>query len=182
MDIEPATDSTESSPARTISHDLPRFLLAPLPLPLLQPLLARIVTHVAGSQPVLFSRLGPHKSKRFLIDPENLPFVLLLQPEPENPQLLAYRRGNASVHDAFISGTFLTLLDMIDGRLDGDALFFSRDLAVSGDIEAVVALRNALDDLEGNVVETIAAAFGPFSGPVLLALSALKRAPLPGRP
>ena len=49
---------------------------------------------------------------------------------------------------------------MVDGRLDGDALFFSRDLQVSGDTEAVVSLRNALDDLEGSVADDVAAVFG----------------------
>ena len=33
-----------------------------------------------------------------------------------------------------------------------------------GDTEAVVALRNALDDVDGGVVESITNAFGPLSG------------------
>jgi predicted lipid carrier protein YhbT len=86
--------------------------------------------------------------------------------------LKACRRSRKTAHDARIAGTFLTLLDMVDGRLDGDALFFTRDLIIEGDTEAVVVLRNALDDLEGSVADDIAAAFG-FPG--RMALAALRR-------
>jgi predicted lipid carrier protein YhbT len=63
---------------------------------------------------------------------------------------------------------------MIDGSLDGDALFFSRDLRISGDTEAVVTLRNALDDLDGSVVDTVLRSFGPLSGIATLALAAIR--------
>ena len=63
---------------------------------------------------------------------------------------------------------------MIDGSLDGDALFFSRDLRVSGDTEAVVALRNALDDFEGSALDSVVGSFGPLSAPAAMALSGLR--------
>ena len=145
-----------------------------MPLFVLQPILGRIAAHVARTRPELFARLGAHVSKRFLIDPVDLPFVLVLEPNAARPSLNAYRRAEKPPHDAGIAGTFLDLLDMIDGSLDGDALFFSRDLRVSGDTEAVVALRNALDDFEGSVVDTIAGAFGPLSTPATLVISGLR--------
>ena len=52
---------------------------------------------------------------------------------------------------------------MVDGQLDGDALFFTRELVVEGDTEAVVCLRNAIDDTEGSIAEDTANLFG-FSG------------------
>jgi predicted lipid carrier protein YhbT len=144
---------------------VPSLLLAPVPLALLQPIFARIATHVAEERPELFNRLGAHAGKRFLIDPINLPFVLVLTPEPERPHMTAHRRHERPAHDAAIAGTFFNLLDMIDGSLDGEALFFSRDLRVSGDTEAVVALRNALDNFEGSALDSVIASFGPLSGP-----------------
>jgi predicted lipid carrier protein YhbT len=155
-------------------HDLPRWLLAPVPLALIQPILGHIGAHVAASRPELFSRLGPHAGKRFLIDPLDLPFVLLLVPDARKTQLVAWRRYDMPRHDARIAGTFLNLLNMIGGSLDGDALFFSRDLEIAGDVEAVVALRNALDDCDGNIVDTVVSAFGPLSRPVGVAVSALR--------
>jgi predicted lipid carrier protein YhbT len=154
--------------------NIPRILLSPVPLILMQPVFSRIAAHVARSRPELFERLGPHLSKRFLIDPVDLPFVLVLIPDAKRPHLTAYRRQENPFHDACVAGTFFNLLEMIDGSLDGDALFFTRDLRVSGDTEAVVALRNALDDFDGSVLDNIVMSFGPLSKPVALALSALR--------
>jgi predicted lipid carrier protein YhbT len=63
---------------------------------------------------------------------------------------------------------------MIEGTADGDALFFTRHLRVTGDTQAVVTLRNALDDLEGNLVETILSGLGPLQRPAAFALSAMR--------
>lgn len=160
--------------ALTRFQTVPKYLLAPIPLALMQPILNFIAGHVAQSRPELFQRLGPHLNKRFLIDPIELPFVLVLIPNPARPHLRAYRRYERPKHVASIAGTFLNLLSMIEGSLDGDALFFTRDLRITGDVEAVVALRNALDDFDGNIIDTIVAGLGPFSRPAALAVSALR--------
>jgi predicted lipid carrier protein YhbT len=141
-------------------------LLPPLPLFVLQPLLGHIVTTIARRHPELIARLGDNCKKRFLIDPRTLPFFLLLQPDPDRPQLKAYNRGQDVEHDVHISGSLLTLLAMIDGQSDSDALFFNRDLSVTGDTEAVVALRNALDNMDATLADDVAACFGPLSRPV----------------
>jgi predicted lipid carrier protein YhbT len=129
----------------------------------IQPILEKIVRHISIARPELFNRIGPHTNKDFLIDPTNLPYVFLLRPKKENPDLRLCHRSKIPEHNARISGTFLTLLKMIDGQLDGDALFFTRDLIIQGDTEAVVCLRNALDDMDGSVAEDIAALF-PLCG------------------
>ncbi|HXQ82582.1 MAG TPA: SCP2 sterol-binding domain-containing protein [Xanthobacteraceae bacterium] len=173
MTVRARADIT-TSPLQGLLQAIPGWLLAGVPLALLQPLLARIATHVARSRPELFARLGPHTDKLFLIDPIDFPFVLLLRPNAARPHLTASRRFARPRHDAAIAGTFLDLLGMMDGSLDGDALFFSRDLRVSGDTEAVVALRNALDDCEGSALDSIVSAFGPLSAPLQLAISSLR--------
>jgi predicted lipid carrier protein YhbT len=172
-------DFAASFPSRL--QNVPLRLLAFVPLTLLQPLLGHIAAHVAKSHPSLFARLGSHTGKRFLIDPTDLPFVLVLIPDAAKPYLKAYRRYESPPHDAGIAGTFFDLLDMISGSLDGDALFFSRGLRVTGDTEAVVALRNALDDVDGDIADTILSAFGPLSGPAALALSGLRAMRRSGR-
>ena len=155
-----------------VLKSLPRWLLTPLPPSFLKPVLRRLMRTVVRKRPELFARLGVHKNKRYLIDPTNSPFVFLLCPNPDNPQLTAHRRPYSLPHDAQITSTFLTLLDMIDGRVDGDALFFSRDLIIQGDIEAVVVLRNAMDDLEGSIVDDLVSHFG---FPAKLAHATLKK-------
>jgi predicted lipid carrier protein YhbT len=166
-----------ASPSSLISlflQHVPAMLLAPVPVALLQPVLNRIATRVAQSRPELFDRLGPHAGKRFLIDPIDLPFVLVLVPERDLPRMTAHRRSERPVHDAAIAGRFFNLLDMIDGTLDGDAIFFSRDLTITGDTEAIVALRNALDDFEGSALASAIGSLGALSGPANLALSGLR--------
>jgi O2-independent ubiquinone biosynthesis accessory factor UbiT len=162
------------SPLKDLLQNVPSLLLTPVPLALLQPMFSRIASHVARARPELFARLGPHAGKRFLIDPIDLPFVLVLTPKPERPFLIAHRRYESPAHDAAIAGSFFNLLNMIDGSLDGDALFFSRALQVSGDTEAVVALRNALDDFEGSALDSVVSSFGLLAAPAKLALSLLR--------
>jgi predicted lipid carrier protein YhbT len=172
--LAPPRARRPASPLKTLLENAPGVMLAPVPLALLQPMFSRIAAHVAKSRPELFNRLGAHAGKRFLIDPTDLPFVLVLTPLPERPLLAAHRRHERLAYAAAIAGTFFNLLDMIDGSLDGDALFFSRDLRVSGDTEAVVALRNALDDFEGSALDSVAASFGPLSGPASAALAMVR--------
>lgn len=144
-----------------------------LPLPCINLVLDRLIKAISKDEPDIFSRLEGHHGKWFRIDPVNLPFALWLRPDPDRPELKACRKrrmftpvsatgaafppGKA---DAEITGSFLTLLGMIDGRYDGDALFFTRDLHIAGDTEAVVCLRNALDDLDESLADTAAAFFG----------------------
>lgn len=101
--------------------------------------------------PELFDRLGVHGHEVFRIDPVNLPFALEPRVVRERPQLRALRRSEIGAYDVGISGTLLTLLGIADGTLDGDALFFSRELELSGDTEAAVSLRNAMDDTDGTL-------------------------------
>ena len=50
---------------------------------------------------------------------------------------------------------------MLHGSEDGDALFFSGELAISGDTSAVLALRNALDDAELDLTAELAGLVHP---------------------
>lgn len=147
-------------------HNIPLRYLPPLPLFILTPLLNHITNFIAKKHPQLFVRLGQSANKTFLIDPTNLPFYLILQPDPNRPTLKAYSRNKTTYHDVYIAGTFATLLKMIDSQSDSDALFFNREIVVIGDSEAIVALRNSLDDIEDTLVDDVANSFGPLSFPV----------------
>ncbi len=125
-----------------------------------QPLLSRTVRRIADRHPSLFARLGPHQSTDFLIDPVELPFALHLRPDPNALVFRAVPRDAAPHAGAVIRGRFMLLLELVDSEEDGDAAFFSRDLDVSGDTEAVVRLRNALDDVDGSIAEETAEMFG----------------------
>lgn len=147
-------------------------LLPPPPLFLIQPLLGRIVRQVAQKHPELFERLGPHQQTRYLVDPTNMPFVLYLVPDPERLVFRACQRSEQPAHDARIAASLFDLLRLVDSGDDGDAMFFSRDLDISGNTEAVVSLRNALDNIDGSIATAAADTLGP---PGRLALDLLRR-------
>jgi predicted lipid carrier protein YhbT len=51
---------------------------------------------------------------------------------------------------------------MAEGASDGDALFFSREINIEGNTDAILALRNAIDDAELNLADEIAGLLGPL--------------------
>jgi predicted lipid carrier protein YhbT len=69
------------------------------------------------------------------------------------------------------------LIGMTDGSYDGDALFFSRDIHVDGDMEAVVALRNAIDDSRVDFLSESVIWLGPLAAPIERILRSLVGAP-----
>ncbi|MBB5703885.1 putative lipid carrier protein YhbT [Ochrobactrum daejeonense] len=137
------------TPARLV----PPFLLAPF--------VSRIFFQVMRSHPGLFERLGDHARKRFRFHPSDLPFAFVV--EPDKPRIRIMRESENADVDAGIEGPLVMLLALLEGRLDGDALFFSRDITVTGDMEAMLALRNALDDCNIDLPSDLGASAGPFS-------------------
>jgi len=117
---------------------------------------------IARRHPGVAGRLPRDPS--FLIDPVDLPWRFLIRPGRTPPALRVARRGACPEADATIRAPSAALIDLLEGRLDGDALFFSRDLVIEGDTEAVVALRNAVDGAEIRVIDDLLAALGPFAG------------------
>ena len=142
------------------------FAVRPFPLALLQPPLNAAMAAIARRHPTMFERLQDLDDPRFLIDPVDLPFFFVLRPNPSGPSLRAVRFSpDESEVTALIRGPLLTLIDLLNGRIDGDAMFFSRDLEIEGDTEAVVALRNAVDGAEIDLLGDLLSPLGPLAGP-----------------
>ena len=142
------------------------FALAPLNLAL-----SRLMRRIAARHPGILRRLGPHGQVRILIDVPDAPVLLLMQPSGQ--RLTAHRRtAPPPGSDATIRGRLGAFLAMLHGTEDGDALFFSGELEISGDTAAVLALRNALDDAELDLTEELAT-LGGRAGPALRRLSGI---------
>ena len=142
------------------------------------PLLGHVIKRLAAKHPSIFDRLGTHVHTDYIIDPVELPFALHLRPDPQHLVFRAVSRRSLPPHDASIRGNFATLFKLIDAGADGDAAFFSRNLTISGNTEAVVSLRNALDDVDDSIAADTAALFGP---PGRLALDFLRRLTRPDK-
>ncbi|WP_205853267.1 SCP2 domain-containing protein [Zhengella mangrovi] len=143
----------------------------------LDPLLMRTIRRLADKHRSIFDRLGPHVRSSFIIDPVEFPFVLHLVANPEALTFRTVPRDALPLHDALIRGRFRTLFDLVDAGADGDASFFSRDLEILGNTDAVVTLRNALDDIDGSIAADTADLFGP---PGRMALAMVRRRGLAG--
>jgi len=149
--------------------DIDRFVISHIPLFALRPILAQLIKTLLKRHPNLFDRLEGYGDKRFLIDPTDLPFTLLLCPVAGRPELIPHARSEAPEHDAAISGEIDKFVELVNGDVDGDALFFSRDLLIEGDTEAVLALRNAIDDMEIDLAQEIEDILGPLAAPAAFA-------------
>jgi predicted lipid carrier protein YhbT len=127
---------------------LARRLLPPFSGLPLGPLLTLSLRSLARRRPQLFERLGEHRTARYLIDPTDLPFAFCVVPDGRLSRVSVARKSGNEPSDVVIRDPILMLLGILDGTLDGDALFFHRTISVSGRTEAVVALRNAIEDAE----------------------------------
>lgn len=135
------------------------------PLPIIRRVTEQAFGVVLRQHPGLFDRLGPHarKSYRFTPDDLDLSFLVL----PQHPRMIVSRKADAGPADAAVSGPMLILLALLEGRIDADALFFARQLSITGDMEAMLALRNALDDNGFDLPRDIAGRAGPLSEPLI---------------
>ena len=151
----------------TASPPLSPVLLAgivarPLPLVLLQPILKSAFGLMVKKHGDVFERLSVLKNPIFLIDPVDLPFVFILEPCGEHPKLTAQRSSDNVDATGIIRGPMSALIELLEGRTDGDALFFSRTLVVEGDTEAVLTLRNAVDGADINLLDDVLSRLGPL--------------------
>ncbi|WP_245330584.1 SCP2 sterol-binding domain-containing protein [Bradyrhizobium sp. AS23.2] len=153
--------SVVSGPLPTIP---PLLALAMRPLPLLplQLVLGGFLARILKRNPGLLDRLGDHRRARFGIRPVDLPFAFIVEAAP--PRLSAVRELPPGL-DAYVSASLANLLALVEGRVDGDALMFSRALTIEGDIEAVLALRNAIDDAQLDLAAELALLLGPLGEP-----------------
>ena len=119
-----------------------------LPLLPLEVIARRLLANAMAARPSFAARLGEYAGRSFAIDPVDCPFVFLIRPQGGRTDLKVARRSLAQGFDARIAAPLVVLIGMIDGSYDGDALFFSRDLVIEGDTEAVLALRNAIENAE----------------------------------
>ncbi|WP_434722843.1 ubiquinone anaerobic biosynthesis accessory factor UbiT [Mesorhizobium sp. RIZ17] len=135
--------NTEARLPSVVRHLFPTFAGLPLGL-----LLTQSLRSLARREPRLFERLGEHRSARYFIDPTDLAFAFTVVPDGDRSVVRVVRKSETATSSVLIRGPLLTLLSLLDGTLDGDALFFSRVISISGRTEAVLALRNTIEDAE----------------------------------
>lgn len=150
--------------------------LRPIPPTWLQPALDAAMGALCRRHPRMLKRLSGLGDTTFRIEPAELPLAFLLTPGAQPPRLAAVCADEAGVASATtIRAPLMLLLALLEGRLDGDALFFRRDLVIEGDMAAVLSLRNAIENAEIRLAEDLPAVMGPFAPPLRAALHLAQR-------
>lgn len=124
-----------------------RLLPAAVGLPL-GPVLTLSLRSFARRRPEIFERLGAYCNARYLIDPTDLPFSFDVIPNGVSASVQITNGREPEIADVVLRGPIMALLGILDGTFDGDALFFHRTISITGRTEAIVALRNAIEDAE----------------------------------
>ncbi|MEN3150674.1 SCP2 sterol-binding domain-containing protein [Neorhizobium sp. IRAMC:178] len=142
-----------------------RSLAIPLnymPLVAIERAAGLLFERVLKEHPDLFERLGEYKAKRFAFLPSDVPLAFIV--EPAGPSIRVMRKpATQDPADAAVEGPLFLLLALLEGRCDADALFFSRDLSVTGDMEAMLAMRNALDGADIDLPRDLSRLAGPLA-------------------
>jgi predicted lipid carrier protein YhbT len=139
-------------------------LVGPLPRPLLEPPLTAMMRLMVSRHRAVFDRMTDYADAVFIVDPSDLPLRLAMRLDDRAPVLRVATDADLAKATARIQGPLAQLIALLEGRIDGDALFFNRQLVVEGDTEAIVALRNAVDGEDIDLRAELVRAAGPFSG------------------
>ena len=147
-----------------------RLLAAPAGLLPLGSVLTHGLRALAQRRPDVFDRLGEFRKTRFVIAPTDLVLSFIVIPDGRSAVVTV---GSWMTDgDVVVRAPILHLLGLLDGSLDGDALFFDRCLEVSGRTDALLALRNAVEAAELRPSDLLGLG-GPLAGPLDRNLRAL---------
>lgn len=154
----PTYDPAQKGPLPSLVH--PGGLVSKLvPQTLVQSFVNAVTRAVHRRYPDLHGRMRDSGDFSFLIDPVDFPFRFLLQFDEDAPRISVLDAADeATQADAAIRGRVSDLVGVLQGKADGDALFFSRNLVVEGNMEATLALRNAIENAEIDLSSML----GPF--------------------
>ncbi len=131
--------------------------------PPVETLLSLALRRVARRRPDVFERLGSFQASSFLLLPNEMPVAFRLTPHGTSGTVQVVRRDDPRPCAARISGPLASLLGLFDGSIDADAAFFSRDIRVDGEVQAVMALHNTLEAAELTFADLLGLA-APASG------------------
>ena len=105
----------------------------------------RGVASLRKRHPDLMTRLSPTYGREIYAYFTDLKYGVLLNIGEENTQVKVGEKQNPNLS---LKGKFFDLISIIEGKVDGDALFFSRKIEVEGDTETLIIIRNAFDSAD----------------------------------
>lgn len=152
---------------------LARAAMKTIPPALLQRVIDAIMQGMRKNHPRFFQNLARLDDSIVCIKPSDLPYQFILSFGRSTPITLVITQSQNHTNHACVKGKLAALINLLEGRIDSDMLFFSRDIEITGDTSVVVALRNTIDREEINLLNDITSLFGPLAQPArrIIALS-----------
>jgi len=141
---------------------LARAFIGAAPRPALDFGAAALLAAMGRNHPNLFAMLAACSKTRILVELTDPPRRFVLQYGGGAPTLRVADDATDVTADAALKGGLEAMMALLEARVDGDALFFTRELTVSGDSAAVVTLRNILDRETISVLDEATSLFGPL--------------------
>ena len=123
-----------------------------------------VLRSLGRNHPRLLGNLAALDPAVVHVMPTDLPYGFALHVGRTPPALSVVAR-EATGSDATIRASIAVLTELLEGRVDGDTLFFRRDLQISGNTAVIVGLRNVLDRETIKLADELAAALGPLARP-----------------
>lgn len=143
----------------------PYFLLGVLTKPFINMSVVQIIIDKVNAillknHPSMLARMAEYTPALIKVVPIDLPLTLLITLNKDN-LTIKINKNNDIAADATLSSTLKIFMQMLEGKTDGDALFFSRQLIIEGNTELIVAFRNVLEAENINLQDEIVAT-APF--------------------
>jgi predicted lipid carrier protein YhbT len=122
-----------------------------LPSHLVNNAIAIILNNINRSHPNLMRRLSALNGKTLLFIPTDTAYNFLAHMQNDRFCLQYISRNKITETSVRVTGRIIDLFKIVQGQCDADALFFSREIEIEGDVEAIVILRNAIESENINI-------------------------------
>ncbi len=134
------------------------------PYPLLNPAMGMVMRRLRRRHPALFKAIAEMEPASLSVELTDAPRKFRLELGGGRVQIRTMCDGRQPV-TVKITGSLEALLDILEARSDGDALFFSRGIRLTGNSAPIVALRNILDSESINLLDEALLLLGPLAPP-----------------
>jgi predicted lipid carrier protein YhbT len=138
-----------------------RGMLGAMPRPVIERGAGVLLRKMRRHHPDLFRNLAELTPATLRIEPTDLPHVFMLS-FGGGPVTLTLAQPEDPPAQTTIKGSLESLLALLEGRIDSDALFFTREIGITGDTSAVLGLRNTLDREDFSLLDEATSLLGPF--------------------
>ena len=131
--------------------------------PIIQIGISKLTKLFIDKHPRVIKKMSQFSPSRMVLVPLDMPFDFFVEFSNESLQInIIDKNTYLGKNLTKITASIDVFVKMLEGNLDGDALFFSRKLIIEGETTIIVALRNILEAENVNIKNDIKKSLGIF--------------------